>query len=204
MYIENPHQKRSASANRHSDPKRERKINDFLRKEPKEKLLESPEEMMISEHSRDVLTHWRAPEFEVYERDKRWYVYITLILATIIGWAIYTNSPVMAITFILIGVVGYVYINKEPRILDFMITKDGIVAGREIYEFDNLESFWIFYELPHTKILSLRTKSHMIRHVHIPIHEEDPVHIREIIMDYIPEQKQEEGLVETMERVLRI
>jgi hypothetical protein len=110
----------------------------------------------------------------------------------------------MAITFILIGVVGYIYMNKEPRTLNFIITEDGVVAGREIYEFDNLESFWIFYSPEDIKVISLRTKSHMVPHVHIPIHNEDPVKIREILLERIPEEKQEQGLVETLERLLRI
>lgn len=167
-------------------------------------MLSEPEDMMIPEHSEDVLAHWRAPEYEVYERDKKWYIYITLILTAIIGYAIYNNGIVMAITFILIGVVGYVHINKEPRILDFLITPEGVLAGRELYEFDNLLSFWIFYEPGDKKVISLKTKSHLVPYVHIPIHEEDPVKIREILIEFVPEVKQEEGIIEIAERVLKI
>jgi hypothetical protein len=183
-----------------------------------DRMLPEPEDMAISEHSEDVLAHWRAPEYEVFERDKKWYLYITLALTGIIGYAIYTNGIVMAITFILIGVVGYIHINKEPRILDFIITPEGVLAGRELYEFENLLSFWIFYEANPPRLaemarrreaggkksVSLRTKSHFVPFVHIPVNDEDPVKIREILIKYIPETKQEEGLVEIAERVLRI
>lgn len=172
--------------------------------EPEEKLLSIPRDTLISEHSKDVLAHWQAPEFEMYERDNKWYLYITLILLAIVVYAIYSNSPVMAITFILIGVVGYIYINKEPRVLDFMITTDGILAGKEIYEFDSLNSFWIFYEPDEPQIISLHTKSHLVPYVHIPIGQEDPVRLREIILDYIPEKKQKPGLLETLERIIGI
>jgi hypothetical protein len=171
---------------------------------PQEELLESPRDMLLAEHSQDVHYHWRGPEFEIYERDKKWYLVVTAILIAIIAWAIYSNSPVMAITFILIGMVGYIFIHKEPRILDFLLTQDGVIAGKEIFDYENLESFWIFYEPPHTKVLSLKTRSLLLPHVHLPIHDEDPVKIREILLDHIPEKKQEEGLVEIMERVLRI
>jgi len=202
MYIESSPENKNREAE-------DEKINAFFSEKeethgnPREQL-ESPHNFLISEHSRDVLMHWQAPEFETFERDRKWYLYITLALAAIVSYAVYTNSPLMAITFILIGVVGYIYINKDPRTLDFMITKDGIVAGREIYEYDNLESFWIFYEPENIKVISLNTKSHLVPYVHIPVHDENPTKIREILSDHIPEEKQEPGLVETLERLLRI
>ncbi len=204
MYIEKQGQKNSINANMRHDDARERKIDNFLYGSNEKPLLEPAEEKMIPEHSTDVLAHWKAPEFEEYERDRKWYIWITVILGAIVVWALYSDSLIMAITFILIGMVGYIYIQKEPRILDFILTYDGVVAGKEMYDFDNIESFWIFYEPPHMKILSLKNKSYLLPYVHIPIHEEDPVHIREILLDFLPEKKQEEGMMEVMERLLRL
>ena len=208
MYIEhhNPKGKMKKPEDlRTAESQKKRRIDDFLapRKE-EEKLLESPEDFFIPEHSDDILAHWQAPEYEVFERDKKWYVIVTLILAGVVSWALYSNSPVMAITFILIGIVGYLHINQEPGIINFMITTDGMVAGREIYEFDDLESFWIFYEPEGLKSACLHTKSGILPYIHIPIHEEDPVRIRQILLEFLPEEKKEPGLVETMERLLKI
>lgn len=166
--------------------------------------LESPHDMQIEQHSRDVVLHWRAPEFETFERDRKWYLIVTIILLAIIAYAIFTNGLIMAITFILIGVVGYIYIGKKPRVLDFMITKDGIIAGREIYEFDNLNSFWIFYEPEGTKVVSLHTNSYLLPYVHIPIDDQDPVKIREILLAHLSEEKHEPGMTETLDRLLRL
>lgn len=201
MYIEKYNQ-------RDTEKEKIERIEKLMREpediEDEDRMLEEPEDMLIEEHSEDVLAHWQAPEYEVFERDKKWYIYITLALAFIIGYAIYTNGIVMAITFILIGVVGYIHINKEPRTLDFMITRAGVLAGREIYEFDNLLSFWIFYEPDGKRAISLHTKSHLVPYVYIPIHEEDPAELREILMEHVPEVKQDEGIMEIAERVLRI
>lgn len=201
MYISDPNQKNIREDKLSQIEKLMQKPEDIAEED---QMLPEPEDIMIPEHSMDVLAHWRAPEHETYERDHKWYVYITLALALIVGYAIYSNGIIMAITFILIGVVGYIHINKEPRVLDFLITPEGVLAGRELYEFDNLISFWIFYEPGGKKAISLRTKSHLVPYVHIPIHEEDPVEIREILTGYIPEVKQEEGLIEIAERVLKI
>jgi len=163
-----------------------------------------PESKLIAEHSSDVLYHWQAPEFETFEEDKRWYAYVALVLAAIIGYSIWTNSLIMSITFILIGVVGYMYIGKEPRILDFMITEDGVVAGKEIFEYSRIKSFWIFYEPDGKKVISLHIESLLTPYVHIPIYDDDPVAIREALLQNIEEVKQEKNIIDALERILRI
>ena len=174
---------------------------------PKEspKLIDdNPHDFLLEEHSEDVFFRWRAPEFETFERDKKWYLLSAGFLFLVILWAIWSNSPVMAITFILIGVVEYIYLNKTPRVIDFFITSDGIIADKEIFDFENIDSFWIFYEPGGKKSACLHAKSGIMPYIHIPIHEEDPVHIRQILLEFLPEEKKEPGLVETMERLLKI
>jgi hypothetical protein len=179
------------------------KFDRFLEKPTMNLMIEEPEEKLIAEHSADVLVHWKAPEYETYERDKKWYTWITLALIAIISYAVFTNSPIMAITFILIGVTGYIHIHREPEIFDFMITYDGIVAGRQIYDYDNIRSFWIFYEPEGKKVISLHTQSHLAPFIHIPIENEDPVDIREVLLEFMPEEKHNQGLIELFERILR-
>ncbi len=174
------------------------------RPEPEEEMLESPHDMMVARHSQDVLHFWEAPEYEVYQRDRRWYLVAVLILAAIIIYALVSNSPIMAITFILIGIVGYIYVQKEPRILEFAITHEGIMAGNELYDFDNITSFWIFYDPPFRKIISLHMKGKLVPYIHIPLHRENPVEIRHTLIDFIPEIKQESSIVDAVERILRI
>jgi hypothetical protein len=176
-----------------------------LTAEKEELMLDAPNEETISAYSKDVLFHWQAPEFEVFERDQKWFLIISLILSAIIGYAIYTNSLIMAITFILIGVVGYLHINRTPRVLDFRIAPEGIIAGeKELYPFENIKSFWIFYELDNKKVVSLHMESYLIPFIHIPIDDQDPVVIREILLRYIPEIKQEPSAVDSLERFLGI
>ncbi len=152
----------------------------------------------------EVLFHWQAPEYESYDRDKKWYTVMTLGLIAIISYAFFTNSPIMAITFILIGMVEYIYISRDPQMLDFMITKKGIVAGKELYEFEQINSFWIFYDPEIIKSLSLHMKSDLMPFLQIPLHNEDPDEIREIISQYIPEVKQDYRLKDSINRMLRL
>ncbi len=150
------------------------------------------------------LHQWEAPEFEVYEKSTRWFLLAGLFLLAIITYAMYTNGPIMAITFILVGIVGYIHLQKEPRLVTFSITNSGIIADKDLYLFENIHSFWIFYDPAHTKLISLHTKASVFPYVHIPLGDEDPVHIRELILAFVPEIKQEPGIVDTIEKVLHI
>ena len=152
----------------------------------------------------NVLFSWKAPEFVAPKKDQKWYMYIGIALLAIAGYALYTNSPIMAITFILIGIVGYLYIHKDPRVLKFKITTDGIQAGNELYEYEDINSFWIFYEPGDIKVISLKVKSFLSPYVHIPIGKENPVKIRKILLGFAKEEKQKESFIDTLEKLLRI
>lgn len=151
-----------------------------------------------------ILHAWQAPEFEVYEKSRTWYLVVGLILLGIITYALVFNNPIMAIVFILIGVVGYLYSEKQPRILDFAITSKGILAGKYLYEFENMDSFWIFYDPPHTKTLSINMRVSAVPFVYMPLEDEDPTVIREMLIKFIPEEKQEAGLLDAIERFLHL
>ena len=146
---------------------------------------------------------WNAPEHEPYTVGKRFYFFATIFLSILVIYALVTDSPIMAITFILIGMVGYLYLKKEPRMITFSITQKGIIAENQFYEFDSIESFWIFYDPPYEKMLSLRSKHTFTPYIHIPIGNEKPAKIREILIDFIPEKKQEHTIVDAVEKILQ-
>jgi uncharacterized membrane protein len=195
MYIEN-----------HNQTTEEADEELFLKKTQEQpKRLHAPEkEELLEQYSKDALLHWVAPEFEMFEQNKKRLAYATLVLLAIIIYATFTNNPIMAIVFVLIGIVAYMYRNKEPRILNFQIVPEGLLAGNELYEFENINSFWIFYDPQYKKIISLSVKSYLTPFVHIPVQDEDPVEIRRILLKYIPEIKQEHNLAEILERFLGI
>ena len=151
-----------------------------------------------------ILFQWQAKEYEKYEKSARWYLAGGALLLGIIIYALMANSPIMAILFILFAVVGYIQLERDPRNLTFTVTTSGIYAGEELYLFDNIASFWIFYEPPHTKILSLRTHALFLPFVHIPLGDQDPVELREKLLSRISEVKQEKSFADTLERIFHI
>jgi uncharacterized membrane protein len=162
------------------------------------------QEQFYSENIGNILHSWQAPEFEVYEKSGRWYIIAALFIALMVVYALFSDSPIMAIVFILIGIVGYIYSQRNPDVVTFTITSKGILAKKEMYLYENIFSFWIFYEPTQAKVISLHTKASMLPFVHIPLGDEDPVMIRKMLLENIPEIKQDPNLIDTIEKILHI
>ena len=185
---------------------------DFKEKQTKKETTENPSAVPQrqsyaieqSKNTGEIFHSWQAPEFEVYEKGTRWYIVGFIFMLAIVAYALFTNSSIMAITFILLGIVGFIHLQRDPRLVDFQLTSKGVFADNQLYTYENIFSFWIFYEEPNIKIISLHTKASMLPYVHIPIHDEDPVLIREILLTYIPEIKQDPSLIDALARVLHI
>ena len=184
--------------------KRTSDIENFLSRDKTVEKEEMGETERPNRYANKFLARWSALEFETQEREKRWYLYAAFIFIAIIGYAVYKDSPVMAITFILIGVILYINLNKDPKVIEFGIVKEGVVAGNQLYGFDNIKSFWIFYDPPYEKTLSLHTVSHFLPIIHIPLDQENPVEIRKILVRYISEVKQNHGFIDHLEKILKL
>jgi len=140
---------------------------------------------------------WEAHEYEYIEKHPKWYWIMGIALLAIIIYAIITNSILMAITFIMIGMLGYVYAEREPRLIRMEINPDGVVADKIMYEYDDLKAFWIFYEVETGfKILSLHSQKTFLPHIHIPVGDANPILIREVLLNYLPEIRQEMTIVD--------
>ncbi len=150
-------------------------------------------------HPKEPFFQWEAPEYEHIEKHPKWYWIMGIALLAIVVYAIITNSLLMAITFILIGMLGYIYAEREPRLIRMEINSDGVIADKIMYEYDDLKSFWIFYEVDSGfKVLSLHSQKTFLPHIHIPIGDANPILIREVLLNYLPEIRQEMTLIDRL------
>ncbi len=105
--------------------------------------------------------------------------------------------------WLLCAVVLTIYGLREPKIINFEITTKGIKADKHFYSFDDIDSFWIFYDPPETKNVSFILKHHLTSHLHIPLGETNPIKVHEILIDILPEVEQKENLAEAVLKALR-
>lgn len=143
---------------------------------------------------------WQAREYEKEEKNIFVLYGILFLLTLMVIYGIASESPIMAITFILIGVVLYLRFQKESPLLNITIDFDGVHVNREVYPYENIQSFWIFYEPGERKVISLHTNADLTPYVHIPIGSENPVKIRETLEKLVPEETHPIRLVDILEK----
>ncbi len=152
-----------------------------------------------------VLTSWDTLEHEPRELGSKAMSIAIGLLILIVAYAIYSDSLLMAIVFILIGMVAYLSLNQEEEPIRYAIMGRGIAVGREFYEYDDIMSFWILEHHPDfPKHLIIQTDGLLVSHVHIPLADQDAAAIRGFIAPFVPEQKYEPGLIDTIERIFHI
>ncbi|MBL7053279.1 MAG: hypothetical protein ISS02_01285, partial [Candidatus Portnoybacteria bacterium] len=118
---------------------------------------------------------WIAPEFEQYEKSKSWFITTGLIAGALFLLAIFTKNLLFALMIALVYFVISTYASKNPREIKLAITPKGIKIEQTLYNFENLRSFWLFYDPPEVKELSIRSKKTIMPYIKIPLGEQDPV-----------------------------
>lgn len=151
-----------------------------------------------------ILMSWKAPEFIYYEKTTQWYFIMGLVGIALTLYAIFTKNPIMAITFGLIFIVIFIYAEKKPLILQYSLTPKGIKMQDRIYYFNYLESFWIFYNPLDVKFISIKSRKTFMPLIRIPLGKANPLEARKILLKYLPEEEQQESIIDIIARITKI
>ncbi|EKD49848.1 MAG: hypothetical protein ACD_63C00029G0002 [uncultured bacterium] len=175
-------------------------------RETKKAIAAAKEKRLEENFSANPKTYikWKAPEFIYYEKNKNWYLFAIIIFATLIAYAVYSKSFLMAVAFIVAGAIFYLYAQKKPQILNIEINEDGVVFHDKFFSYAELRGFWIMYEPPEIKLLTLHTSQLLYPKISIILTDQDPVKLRRILIKEIPEDKKlEESAVDQFARRIR-
>lgn len=143
---------------------------------------------------------WAALEFKKYKKGKKWFVLPTLIALIVIIAAILLKNLLLVVASILTAFVVYIYAKKEPKKIKFSISGNGVQIDQIVYKFEDLKSFWIFYELGKVKEISLRSKKAFMPYIKIPLGDQNPAEIRRLLLKFLPEKKQRESIIDEWTR----
>lgn len=143
---------------------------------------------------------WSAPEFNYYSKGRNWIIVSGVVAVVLLLPAIWTANFLFCLLIVLSYFSLMAYAFKKPRQIEIAITPRGVKTAGNFYQFDALKSFWIFYEPPELKEISLLSKKLTSSHIRIPLGEQNPVEARSVLIRYIPEKKQEESLIDILAR----
>jgi hypothetical protein len=122
----------------------------------------------------------------------------------LIAYFAISNNYLAALFFFvaLITLVFGVATRKGRRII-CTLKADGIAVNRAFYPYSHLKSFWIFYDPPSLQELSIKSKKVLGgRYLRIPLESEDPVKIREVLLKFLPEKREEQGLASVFAKII--
>jgi hypothetical protein len=149
------------------------------------------------------ILRWFAYEFDKHQKEPIWFIFSGLIALILFIIAIFSKNFIFALIIIIASFLIFIWAQKQPRKIKFALTPKGIKIKEDIYAYDHLKSFWIFYEPPDIKYLSVESKKLFMPRIMIPLGDENPNKVREFLLKYLPEEEQHESAIDTLGRRLK-
>ena len=155
------------------------------------------------EASSEAAIRWSAYEYAKVERGPYWFFLpggaaLVLIIFTALAKS-YFFMAFTALAFALL----IAYMKREPRMVDFALTKEGVTAGNHIYDYASLKSFWIF-EDHEPQELSLETGRALNPYVKIPLGDLEAEKVRGHLQNFLKESEHQELFSDQIVRGLGI
>jgi hypothetical protein len=72
---------------------------------------------------------WEAPEFEYVDKDVSWYWISMIVAALIVAFAVWTKNFLFGLFIVIAEVLLISFGNKEPRIIPFKLSDQGLAIG---------------------------------------------------------------------------
>jgi hypothetical protein len=166
-------------------------------------LQENPPLPQIMPEPKTQALSWSGPLY-IHQPDMKIIAAVSLALFAIAAlMQIFQKNIITTIFFGLLGVVILIRAGKKPEIVDFEINPLGVKVGERLYGFREIKSFWIEYD-PALDIreLSLQLKKWYHTYVKIPIYEQNPVQLRLVLLNFLPEVEHKDTLADTVSRRL--
>ena len=153
-----------------------------------------------------ILASWSVSEYEKHERSLAWYIAAGVLGFALFVWAIFTFNYLFALIIVLFSAIVYLRATSDPNMVKFLITAKGVRIGRREYQYKDIDRFWIIYDPPDVKKLYLAFKRSLAPRVMVPLKNQNPVKIREILLDFLFEdlEKEDEPMSEVIGRFAKL
>jgi hypothetical protein len=145
---------------------------------------------------------WEAPSF-CYNPQKRYlYLIAAALLAGAVALLVFKYVTLTSILLILSSLVLLLYSNQKPTISKITVNQSGVLVDDIMYYHKDLKSFWIEYDPEGLKELSLESAKWYMPYIKVLLNEQNPIEVRSLIVNFLPEKEHEISLVDHMGRKL--
>jgi len=154
----------------------------------------------------EALISWTFSEYEKHERGRVWMIVAGIVFAMLLIYSIYTMNFLFAVIVLLFAFIGVFQHYQHPDQVEVVIAEDGVLIGTRFFHYHEFASFWMIYEPPIVKSLYFDFKASGKRSISVPLHEMNPLVVREILEQYLDENFEEEFefFDQTISRVMKL
>jgi hypothetical protein len=154
----------------------------------------------------EALASWEYPEFMQFERGWRWYLIAGVVTLGLAAYAIWDKNWLFLIIIVFSTLIFALANMRPPERLHVIISNKGIILRDKFLAYQDIKNFWMIYQPPMVKSLYIEPRSFIIPRLHIHLEDQNPVEIREILLQFLEEDfsKEEEPQSEFLGRLLKL
>ena len=145
-----------------------------------------------------ILASWNVKEYEPRNRSLLWYIGLGLIAVFLLVYSIVIHNYLFVMIILLAAFILRLQHKAGVNRVSFQCTSKGIRIGNRTYDYKDLRNFWVIYNPPEVKKLYFTFKSSLSPRLMIPLRNQNPLKIREILLKFMEEDldKEEEPISE--------
>ena len=135
-----------------------------------------------------------------------WYLSAALIATALLIYAIVAENFLFAVIIVLFVGITALTMWKGRLPITCTLWEDGVEVAKSFYPYERFASFWIVYEPDGIQTIFCTFKRNLSAHVSIPLGDEDPVHIRKVLLKHLEEELDREyaPLSDQIARLLKL
>jgi hypothetical protein len=152
-----------------------------------------------------VFFAWQFSEFDRHQRSSNWYVWTGIGVGILLLYAILSQNFLFGLVIVLSGLMVILF-QRDNKSVSFKIVEDGIIVSNKLYEYGEIENFYIIYQPPETKKLFFELKGLLSPRIPVDLVDQDPVKVRDTLRQYIDEdlEQENEPISEQFSRIFKL
>jgi hypothetical protein len=107
----------------------------------------APAEPETTAEPAQELLSWEASEYVYHDKQFLWYLAVVAAAAVAVGLSIWLKQWVSAGVFVIMAAAVIVYERRQPEILHYGITDQGLLVGERFYSFHQFKSFSVMADV---------------------------------------------------------
>ncbi len=155
------------------------------------------------EPTESVTADWIAHLTPPPQHPRVWYMIGVLLISAILV-AILAHDIMFTSVLALAAFVLFLNTFRPHQPSTIGIHTTGISIDDDHHRYADMKSFWIDYNPPHVKELSLEFKKGLTHRLRIPLQNQNPLEVRQVLMSYVPEKEHEPSMLDHLVRIIGI